>query len=303
MVEEAPFLRNSIRFGVLTVQSLPWEREVERWKLIENLGFDNIWLADHFTDPVNNTGHWFESWTLLASLAVITEKIRIGTLVSSMPLRRPAVLARQALTIDHISNGRLEIGLGTGTGRDPVHGMLGIDDWSGLERLDRFKDQIEVIDKLLCNSVSSYDGKFYKLNKATMNPEPIQKPRPPFTIAAMSKSMLELAAKYADTWNSFGSENWRESAQKIMENTEKRVKIIDKFCSEIGRNPDTLRRSLLLYSKHGKTILDSKEVFIKVINQYKDIGIDEFIIYFPFFNSREIENIKLIANEAIPDLR
>ncbi len=294
---------NDIRFGVMTVQNLPWEKEVERWKLIESLGFDSVWLADHFTDPVNHAGHWFESWTLLASLAVVTEKIRIGTLVSSMPLRRPAVLARQALTIDHISNGRLELGLGTGASRDPVHKMLGIDDWVGLERVERFTDQIEVIDRLLRHDVSSYDGKFYKLNEATMNPQTIQKPRPPLVIAAMGKSMLKIAAKYADTWNSFGSEDWRTPAEKILENTRKRVELMDRYCDEIGRNPEKLRRSLLFYSRHGRTILDSEENFRNVINQYKEIGMNEFIIYYPFFDSKQIENIKLIAKDVIPDLR
>lgn len=294
---------NDIRFGVMTVQNLPWEKEVERWKLIESLGFDSVWLADHFTDPVNHAGHWFESWTLLASLAVVTEKIRIGTLVSSMPLRRPAVLARQALTIDHISNGRLELGLGTGASRDPVHKMLGIDDWVGLERVERFTDQIEVIDRLLRHDVSSYDGKFYKLNEATMNPQTIQKPRPPLVIAAMGKSMLKIAAKYADTWNSFGSEDWRTPAEKILENTRKRVELMDRYCDEIGRNPEKLRRSLLFYSRHGRTILDSEENFRDVINQYKEIGMNEFIIYYPFFDSKQIENIKLIAKDVIPDLR
>jgi len=289
---------NDIRFGVMTVQNLPWEKEVERWKLIESLE-----LADHFTDPVNHTGHWFESWTLLASLAVVTEKIRIGTLVSSMPLRRPAVLARQALTIDHISKGRLELGLGTGASRDPVHSMLGIDDWVGSERAERFKDQIEVIDRLLRHAVSSYNGKFYKLNEATMNPQTIQKPRPPLVIAAMGKSMLKIAAKYADTWNSFGSEDWRTPAEKILENTRKRVELMDKYCDEIGRNPETLRRSLLFYSRHGRTILDSEENFRNVINQYKEIGINEFILYFPFFDSKQIDNIKIIAKDVIPDLR
>jgi len=296
-------MRNDIRFGVMTVQNLPWEKEVERWKLIESLKFDTVWLADHFTDPVNHPGHWFESWTLLASLAVVTEKIRIGTLVSSMPLRRPAVLARQALTIDHISNGRLEIGLGTGASRDPVHNMLGIDDWVGSERVERFKDQIEVIDRLLRQAVSSYKGKFYKLNEATMNPETIQKPRPPLVIAAMGKSMLKIAAKYADNWNSFGSEDWRTPAEKILENTRKRVELMDKYCDEIGRNPETLRRSLLFYSRHGRTILDSKEDFRNIINQYKEIGINEFILYFPFFDSKHIDNLKIIAKDVIPDLR
>jgi len=294
---------NDIRFGVMTVQNLPWEKEVERWKLIESLGFDSVWLADHFTDPVFHTGHWFESWTLLASLAVVTERIRIGTLVSSMPLRRPAVLARQALTVDHISNGRLELGLGTGASRDPVHNMLYIDDWVGSERAERFKDQIEVIDRLLRHDVSSYNGKFYKLNEATMNPQTIQKPRPPLVIAAMRKSMLKIAAKYADTWNSFGSEDWRTPAEKILENTKKRVELMEKYCDEIGRNPETLRRSLLFYSRHGRTILDSEENFRNVINKYKEIGINEFIIYFPFFDSKQIENIKLIAKDVIPNLR
>jgi len=294
---------NDIQFGVMTVQNLPWEKEVERWKLIESLGFDSVWLADHFTDPVFHTGHWFESWTLLASLAVVTDRIRLGTLVSSMPLRRPAVLARQALTVDHISNGRLELGLGTGASRDPVHNMLGIEDWVGSERIERFKDQIEVIDRLLRHDISSYNGKFYRLNKATMNPETIQKPRPPLAIAAMGKSMLKIAAKYADTWNSFGSEDWRAPAEKILGNTKNRIELIEKYCDEIGRNPETLRRSLLFYSRHGRTILESEENFRNVINQYKEIGINEFIIYFPFFDSKNIENIKIIAKDVIPDLR
>ena len=189
---------NKIRFGVFTSQILPWEQEVERWRLIESLGFDSIWLGDHFTDPVNHTGHWFESWTLLASLAVVIEKVRLGTLVTSMPLRRPAVLARQALTVDHISNGRLDIGLGTGGRGDPVHNMLKIEDWESLERVERFKDQVEIIDRLLRQSVSNYSGKYYQLDNATMNPPTIQKPRPPMVIAAMGKSMLKVAAKYAD---------------------------------------------------------------------------------------------------------
>ena len=294
---------NKIRFGVFTSQILPWEKEVERWKLIESLGFDSIWLGDHFTDPVNHTAHWFESWTLLASLAVVTEKIRIGVLVTSMPLRRPAVLARQALTVDHISNGRLDIGLGTGGRGDPVHHMLKIEDWQSSERVDRFKDQVEIIDRLLRQGVSSYDGKYYQLDNAAMNPPTIQKPRPPIVIAAMGNSMLKIAAKYADTWNSFGSEDWRAPADKIFDNTKKRVELIDKYCKELNRNPDTLRRSLMFYTRHGRTILDSEETFRFVINKYKEIGIDEFIIYFPFFESKNIQNLKNIAENVISDLR
>ena len=136
-----------------------------------------------------------------------------------------------------------------------------------------------------------------------MNPPAIQQPRPPLVIAAMGKSMLKIAAKYADTWNSFGSEDWRTPAKEILKKTKKRVELIDKYCDEIERNPESLQRSLLFYSKHGRTILDSEEIFRDVINQYKEIGINEFIIYYPFFESKHIEKIKSIAKDVIPDLR
>jgi len=106
-----------LRFGVITIQSLPWQEEVERWKHIEALGFDSVWLADHFVDPWDPSGPWFECWTFLAALATTTRKIRIGTLVMSIPLRNPALLARQVMTIDHISGGRLELGLGSGVSK------------------------------------------------------------------------------------------------------------------------------------------------------------------------------------------
>lgn len=292
-----------IRFGVFTSQILPWDKEVERWKLIESLGFDSIWLGDHFTDPVNHKGYWYESWTLLASLAVVTERVRLGTLVTSMPLRRPAVLARQALTVDHISNGRLEIGLGTGGRGDPVHDMLKIEDWEGHERVDRFIDYIEVIDRVLRQEVSSYNGKYYQLNDATMNPPTVQKPRPPLVIAAMRGAMLKIAAKYADTWNSFGSFDWRATPDKIFEDTKNRVELVDKYCEEMNRNPNTLCHSLMFYTRYGRTILDSEETFRFVINEYKEIGIDEFIIYFPFFESKNIQNLKNIAENVIPEFR
>ncbi len=294
-----------LRFGVITMQNYPWKDEFQRWKLIESLGFDSVWLADHFLDPTNPDGHWFEAWTLLAALAVVTEKIRIGTLVTSIPLRNPAVLARQALTVDHISNGRLELGIGSGVRGDidPVYRMIGIEDWDPPERISRFREQIEIIDKLLRQRVSSYKGIYYELNDAIIEPRPVQKPRPPLTIAAMSKSMLQIAAQYADTWNSYGAQKWDTPADKMFDNTRKRNDLLDKYCEKLGRNPQTLRRSVLFYGQQVLSIFKSGDNFRKIVLRYQEIGITEFIFYYPFFKLEQVPIFKKIAKEVIPELR
>src|SRR5207249_7573886 len=100
---------HQLRFGIITLQNAPWPTMVERWQHIEGLGFDSLWLADHFVNSYQPSQFWLEAWTLLSALAAQTSRIRIGTLVTPVGLRNPAVLARQALTVDHISNGRLAL--------------------------------------------------------------------------------------------------------------------------------------------------------------------------------------------------
>lgn len=111
---------------------------------MEEAGFDSIWLADHFVNDMQPTAPWFEAWTLLAALATQTEKIRIGTLVTPITWRNPAWLARQAMTVDHISNGRLEIGIGAGAPAqiDCSYSMTGTPDWPPAERVDRVREVV-----------------------------------------------------------------------------------------------------------------------------------------------------------------
>src|SRR5437870_1634433 len=148
-----------MRFGIVTDQNLPWPALVERWQRFEALGFDSAWDCDHFIQPSRPTGPYFEAWTLLAALAAVTQRIRMGVLVSSNTFRHPSLLAREAVTVDHISNGRLEVGLGAGW-YEPEHPAFGIDFPPPGERVDRFQEAVEILDILLRNEVSSYEGAY-----------------------------------------------------------------------------------------------------------------------------------------------
>jgi alkanesulfonate monooxygenase SsuD/methylene tetrahydromethanopterin reductase-like flavin-dependent oxidoreductase (luciferase family) len=293
-----------LRFGVITVQSSAWDEMVRRWKSVETLGFDSVWLADHFVDPFDPQSSWFECWTLLAALATHTSHIRTGTLVTSVPLRNPAVLARQTLTVDHISKGRLELGLGTGISgkEDPSYAMTSIDDWPISERVGRFREQVEIIDQLLRNRVSSYHGRYYQLRDAAMVPAPIQQPRPPITIAAMSSSMLKIAARHADTWNSVEASP-DATPEVVVEKTRMRAALLDRYCAEIGRDPKTIRRSLLVFWPEAETVFESEENFREIVKRYVGIGITELIFYYPSFRSDQMPTFERIAKQVIPEMR
>lgn len=298
-------MTDQLRFGIITLQSEPWEKMVALWQSIEALNFDSVWLADHFVNYMAPNDPWFEAWTLLSGLATVTKRIRIGTLVTANPLRNPAILARQALTVDHISGGRLELGIGAGApgAVDPVYRMTGIEDWAPPERVRRFSEAVHIIDQALRNRVTSYDGRYYKIEEAAIAPAPIQTPRPPITIGALGPSMLKVTAKYADTWNSYGGE-WGIPPEQLLKDTKKRNQLLDKYCKEIGRNPQTLRRSFLYFSPHSETVFDSEEHFVNFIQQYRDIGITEFIFYYPvWYGKDQLHKFEFIGRKVIPKYR
>jgi alkanesulfonate monooxygenase SsuD/methylene tetrahydromethanopterin reductase-like flavin-dependent oxidoreductase (luciferase family) len=295
---------DNIQFGAIVLQSWPWQEMVRLWQKFDSMGFDNTWIADHFVNYTNPTGPWLEGWTALASLATVTSKIRIGTLVTAIPFRNPAMLARQAMTVDQISNGRLEIGIGAGAPgtMDPSYKMTGIDDWSSKERVERLKEQVEILDKLLTNTTASYDGKYYKLQETILAPGPIQKPRPPITVAGHVRGSLRVAAELADTWVSFGAD-FGAPTEVVVENTKKRIAYIDKYCEKIGRDPGSLRRSLLLFGAEANTAFVSEDNFTEIVERYTAMGITDLVFFYPFFAPDQIPMFEKIAEETIPLFR
>src|SRR5215208_4967333 len=147
-----------LRFHVLLLPNVGWAELKARVLRLEELGLEVAALADHVVDWTNPTAPWFEAWTALPALAQATTTIRLSTVVSQIPLRNPAMLARQVSTLDHISNGRVELGLGTGLSIDPASAMIGVPNWEPRERVDRFAEYVDLVRQLLSQEVTTYEG-------------------------------------------------------------------------------------------------------------------------------------------------
>jgi len=276
------------RFGICTDQNMTWEKNVERWQLFERLGYESAWVCDHLVQPSRPGGPYLEAWSLLAGLAARTERIRIGVLVTSNTFRFPQVVAKMAVTVDHISNGRLEVGLGAGW-YEPEHTMFGIPFPETKELVGRFREAVQVVDLLTREDTSSFDGKYYQLKNAQSRPGSIQKPRPPLVIGAFGPRMLKIVATYADTWNAFGTPaEMRERNQ-----------MLDDYCRELGRDPDTLDRSLYYWvPKSDADPWASKQAFNDVIEPYIEAGVNQFILDQP--RDDQLDMLEWAAAEVLP---
>lgn len=298
-------MAHDLRFQVLILPNVSWSELLNRFLYVEELGFDLVGTGDHFVDWSNPPSPWFEMWTVLAAVAATTTKIRFGPSVAQIPLRNPAMFARQALTVDHISNGRLELGLGLGLTIDPSYDIMGIPNWSNKERVKRFTEYVEIVDQLLSNEVTSYKGDYYEVTDAVINPRPLQTPRPPITIAAMGPVMLKKAARYADTWNSL---SFAHTFEEQLEETRGRIAAIDEHCSAIGRDPGSLRRSYLMFDAEARPkggfikYYESEEIFADRVRRVTALGISEIGLYYPMLEE-QLPMFETIARDVIPKLK
>jgi alkanesulfonate monooxygenase SsuD/methylene tetrahydromethanopterin reductase-like flavin-dependent oxidoreductase (luciferase family) len=282
----------SLSFGIQTVPNRPYADLVARWRECEALGFDSLWLPDHFVPTFRPDLPLFEAWTLLAALATATTRVRIGVLVSCNTFRHPALLAKQAATVDHVAGGRLELGIGVGW-VEFEHRLFGLRYPDDAERVAMFREAVEIVDALLRNDVVTYDGAHYRLRDAPFRPAPVQQPRPPLTLAAHGPKMLRVIAPYADRWNSMGTpEELRE-----------RGAILDDACAAIGRDPRDILRSVLYVPAimTAERPWDSPEAFRDFVGRFREVGIADFLLQPPSDEHRA--TFERIATEVIADLR
>jgi alkanesulfonate monooxygenase SsuD/methylene tetrahydromethanopterin reductase-like flavin-dependent oxidoreductase (luciferase family) len=291
----------AVLFGAYQYQHLPLDELRRRWLLAEQLGFDVLWNCDTVVEPDRPRHTMFDGPATLTLMASQTTEIRVGTLVNSLYFRHPVTLAKAAATVDHLSGGRLELGVGVG---DPSAGAAAVGaSWAAGESVDRFTEFVELLDLLMRQETTDYDGQFYRCAGAEVIPPPVQRPRPPLTVAAHGPRMLRLAAKYADGWSSWGG-NDIETEADLYRVTAERAKRFDGLCSEYGRDPLSIRHSLVCYPP--LTPWESADYFVDMVGRYRAIGIDEFVLYLPESwrtKPEEWDVLENVATTQMPALR
>ncbi|MBV9356151.1 MAG: TIGR03560 family F420-dependent LLM class oxidoreductase [Chloroflexi bacterium] len=237
------------------------------WATADQAGFDHLWAFDHMASigPGGPDRPVFEGWSLLAGMATSTRSVRIGLNVTGNTYRNPAMLAKIATTVDHLSGGRLEFGIGAAWA-EVEHSMYGI---GGLDhRVGRFSESLRIIRSLWTEERTNFQGRYYTMTDAISNPKPVQKPHPPIWIGAGGDMTMKLTARYADVWNPSGAAG-RDRASLERGNAQ-----LDQLCRDIGRDPATLRRSVQVRWDGN----DANQL-VEQIGDYAGIGIGDFLIY------------------------
>jgi F420-dependent oxidoreductase-like protein len=229
-----------VRFDIKTApQFTTYEDMLRVWQEADEIpGISGAWLFDHFM-PLGNdqTGPIYEGWTLLAAYAAVTRRLRLGLMVTGNTYRHPAVLANMGATVDHISHGRLDMGIGAGW-FEYEHEAFGIPLPPPGQRIRRLDEACEVIRLMWTETAPDFDGRYYHLRHAYCEPKPIQKPHPPFVIGGSGEQLtLRVAAKYAAMWNFAGGD---------VATFRHKNEVLDRHCAAIGRNPAEIIRSVQL---------------------------------------------------------
>jgi F420-dependent oxidoreductase-like protein len=280
--------RHPLTFGVVTGQhQLTWPQLVEQWQLAEELGFDSIFLFDHFmalyADP---DGPCLEASTLLSALALKTSKIRIGVLVYGNTHRHPAVFAKEMTTIDHISGGRVILGIGTGW-NEREHAAYSIPFPLAGERVEMLEESIQIIRQLFSEKRTTFEGTHYRLKDAPFAPKPVQA-RLPIMVGGERPRMLKVIARYADIWDS----------SRTPDGLREGIATIAGHCAEIGRDPNEIVCSVSL----GADKLEDERGFADLAQSYRAAGASQLLFDLPLSNTG-IESTRRIATEIIPALR
>jgi F420-dependent oxidoreductase-like protein len=276
-------------FGIKTApMHTTYEGILRVWKEADqNPAFEHAWLFDHFA-PIRGSldGPCLEAWTLLSALASETDRIRIGVMVTGNTHRNPAILANMAATVDIISQGRLDFGIGAGW-NEYEHDSYDIPLYKPGERIRRLDESCQMIKLLFTQHLTDFNGQYYTLKKARCEPKPVQKPYPPFVLGGKGeKLMLRVVAKHADIWNAVGV---------TPEEYQHKVEVFHEHCAAVGRDPATIQHSI-----QQRVNYDSMEQTAENLQRYINAGATHLIFGLSYPYPDGI--IDRLAEEVIPQV-
>ncbi|MFI0998376.1 LLM class flavin-dependent oxidoreductase [Streptomyces galbus] len=278
------------------------------WTRAEQLGFHTAYTYDHLSWRTFRDGPWFGAVPTLTAAASVTDRIRLGTLVTSPNFRHPVTLAKELISLDDISGGRITLGIGAGgTGFDAT--ALGQEPWSPRERADRFAEFVPLLDRLLTEDSVTHEGTYYSAVEARTIPGCVQRPRLPFAVAATGPRGLRLAARYGQAWVTTGDPKLFENGtpEQSVQALRGQIERLAAACAEAGRDVAELDKILLTgFTPDRDRPLTSLDAFVDFAGRHRELGFTEIVLHWPIPDSEFAADEKVfeqIATEAPAQLR
>ncbi|MDX3802123.1 LLM class flavin-dependent oxidoreductase [Streptomyces sp. AK04-3B] len=258
-----------------------------KWRRAEELGFHAAYTYDHLSWRSFRDGPWFGALPTLTAAATATERLRLGTLVTSPNFRHPVTLAKELISLDDISGGRVTLGIGAGGNGFDAH-VLGQEAWTPRERADRFGEFLPLLDRLLTEDAVSHRGAHYSAEEARNIPGCVQRPRLPFAVAATGPRGLKLAARYGQAWVTTGDPKLYEAGTPEQSDAALRGQLdkLAKACADVGRDGAELDRILLTgFTPDRSRPLESVEAFVDFAGRHRELGFTEIVVHWPIADS------------------
>ncbi len=261
---------------------MPWLEARDVWRRAEQLGAHTAWTYDHLTWRDLRDGPWFATVPLLAAVAGVTTTLRLGTLVTSPNFRHPVTLAKEVMTLDDLSSGRITVGIGAGgTGWDAE--AFGQPAWSLAERTARFGEFVDHLDRLLVEpAIERLDGTWYQAVGARAVPGCVQRPRVPFAVAGGGRRAIALAARHGQVWVTLGDPAHAAdlTAAECLEVARRQCEQLDAACEQVGRDPSSIDR-LFMQGATTEPWLESVEAFRDLAGAYGELGFTDLALHWP----------------------
>ena len=302
---------NSVRFNVqASARGWSFAQFRDNWLRLEALGFDVGYSTDHFV-PENPAGLGANVWegpTTLSAMAALTSRMRCGLMVAGNTYRNPGILAKIACTLDHVSDGRMELGMGSGH-TETEHRMYDIPYYTRGKRLRMFKESAQIIRSLFSNESTTFDGEYYHFEDARCEPKPVQLPFPLLVGGIGEQLTMQIVAESADIWNNWTSPSPEEYRPKL--------DALERHCEAIGRDPGEIRKSIHIKPIVRNTAAElstaasngdgrhrsegAPDQIIETLLDYCRLGVGDFVFMFDF--PGDYETLELLAEAVAPTVR